>query len=162
MIDAQVKILLVEDSDSDAELALTALAGRCQAHQIVVVSDGEDALNYLYCRGGFSGRASGNPSLIVLDIKMPKVDGLEVLRAIKADEQLKVIPVVMLTSSREERDVIESYRLGSNAYVVKPLVFAEFFEAVKELGVFWLKINEPCPVGGSSANQAGGGLLMHS
>ena len=150
MTNARVRILLVEDSDSDAELALTALAGRCQANQIVVVSDGEDALNYLYFRGSFSGRAPGNPSLIVLDIKMPKVDGLEVLRAIKTDEQLKVIPVVMLTSSREERDVIESYRLGSNAYVVKPLVFAEFFEAVKELGVFWLKINEPCPVGGEA------------
>lgn len=148
MTNVRAKVLLVEDSDYDAELTLTALAGRCHADQIVVVGDGEDALDYLYFRGMFSARAPGNPSLIVLDIKMPKVDGLEVLRVIKTDEQLKVIPVVMLTSSREERDVIESYRLGSNAYVVKPLVFSEFYEAVKELGVFWLKINEPYPVGG--------------
>lgn len=148
MINARVKILLVEDSDSDVELTLTALADRCRADQIFVVSDGEDALDYLYFRGKYADRAMGNPALIVLDIKMPKVDGLEVLRAIKADEQLKVIPVVMLTSSREEKDVAECYRLGSNAYVVKPLVFTEFYEAVKALGVFWLKINEPYPLNG--------------
>ncbi len=148
MTSARVKVLLVEDSDYDAELTLTALADRCQADQIVVVGDGEDALDYLYFRGNYADRPPGNPALIVLDIKMPKVDGLEVLRAIKTDERLKVIPVVMLTSSREEKDVVESYRLGSNAYVVKPLVFAEFYEAVKELGTFWLRINEPFPLNG--------------
>ena len=148
MTDARVKVLLVEDSDYDAELALTALADRCHADQIVVLGDGEDALDYLYFRGNYADRPPGNPALIVLDIKMPKVDGLEVLRTIKTDERLKVIPVVMLTSSREEKDVVESYRLGSNAYVVKPLVFAEFYEAVRELGTFWLKINEPFPLSG--------------
>ncbi|MFN7086575.1 MAG: response regulator [Burkholderiales bacterium] len=148
MTDARVKVLLVEDSDYDAELALTALADRCHANEIVVVGDGEDALDYLYFRGNYADRPPGNPALIVLDIKMPKVDGLEVLRTIKTDERLKVIPVVMLTSSREEKDVVESYRLGSNAYVVKPLVFTEFYEAVRELGTFWLKINEPFPLNG--------------
>jgi CheY-like chemotaxis protein len=127
------------------ELALTALEDYNLANEVVVVRDGEEALNYLYCRNGFANRNSGSPAVMLLDLKLPKVDGLEVLRQVKADEQLKLIPVVVLTSSHEEKDLVTSYRLGVNAYVVKPVDFHQFVNAIKELGVFWAVINAPPP-----------------
>ena len=139
------RILLAEDDPNDVELTLMALADYNLANEVVVVSDGEEALDYLYRRGDFKSRHPGNPVVMLLDLKMPKVDGLEVLRAIKADEQFKTMPVVVLTSSREESDLAESYQLGVNAYVVKPVDFHEFVNAVKQLGVFWAAINEPPP-----------------
>lgn len=139
------RILLVEDSLRDAELALDALASNHLANQVVHVRDGADALDYLYRRGPFADRSDGQPAVVLLDLKMPKVDGLEVLRTIKSDANMKAIPVVILTSSREENDLIESYKLGVNAYVVKPVDFQQFIAAVKELGVFWAIINEPPP-----------------
>ena len=139
------RILLVEDNHNDVELTLRALAESHLANEVVVVRDGAEALDYLYQRGDYALRAHENPVLILLDIKMPKVDGLEVLRQLKQDEQLKLIPVVIMTSSREEQDVIESYRLGVNAYVVKPIDFPQFTEAIKTLGLFWIVINQPPP-----------------
>lgn len=139
------RILLAEDNPKDVELTLTALAEHNLANEVVVVNDGAEALDYLFCRGKFKMRITDNPVVVLLDLKMPKVDGLEVLRAIKADESLKAIPVVMLTSSREEKDLIDSYKLGVNAYVVKPVDFQQFIEAVKELGAFWALLNEPPP-----------------
>jgi len=139
------RILLAEDNPHDVELTLTALAEHHLANEVVVVNDGAEALDYLYCRGTFALRSPGNPVVVLLDMKMPKVDGREVLRVIKRDERLKCIPVVMLTSSREERDLSESYNHGVNAYVVKPVNFAAFIEAVKQLGGFWALINEPPP-----------------
>jgi CheY-like chemotaxis protein len=139
------RILMVEDDPQDVELTLTALAEYNLANEVVVASDGEEALDYLYCRGKFQARTSENPAVLLLDLKLPKVDGLEVLQRIKADEKLRMIPVVVLTSSREERDMVASYKLGVNAYVVKPVDFHEFVNAIKELGVFWAVINEPPP-----------------
>ena len=139
------RILLVEDDPKDVELTLTALEEYNLANEVLVVGDGEDALDYLHCRGTFGTRTQGNPAVMLLDLKLPKVDGLEVLKEIKSDEKLKVIPVVVLTSSREERDMVASYQLGVNAYVVKPVDFHEFVNAIKELGVFWAVINEPPP-----------------
>ena len=139
------RILIVEDDPKDVELTLTALAEYNLANEVVVTRDGEEALDYLYCRGNFKMRASDNPAVMLLDLKLPKVDGLEVLQHVKSDEKLKMIPVVVLTSSREERDMVASYRLGVNAYVVKPVDFHEFVNAIKELGVFWAVINEPPP-----------------
>ncbi|HXJ34601.1 MAG TPA: response regulator [Candidatus Eisenbacteria bacterium] len=139
------RILMVEDDPNDVELTMTALAEYNLANEVVVTGDGAEALDYLYCRGSFAGRTTDNPAVLLLDLKLPKVDGLEVLRQIKADEKLRVIPVVVLTSSREERDLVESYRLGVNAYVVKPVDFHEFVNAIKELGVFWAVINQPPP-----------------
>ena len=139
-------ILFAEDSAKDVELTLSALAENNLANEVVVVRDGAEALDYLYGRGKFQMRAKGNPAVILLDIKMPKVDGLQVLKTVKSDADLKNIPVVMLTSSREEWDLVESYRLGVNAYVVKPVAFQEFVKAVKDLGAFWAIINEP-PIG---------------
>ena len=138
-------ILLAEDNPKDVELTLTALGEHNLANEVVVARDGEEALDYLLRRGRFAMRAEGNPAVVLLDLKMPRVDGLEVLRRIKSDEVLRNIPVVMLTSSREERDLIESYRLGVNAYVVKPVAFDQFVEAVREIGVFWAILNEPAP-----------------
>jgi CheY-like chemotaxis protein len=137
------RILLVEDNPKDVELTLSALAENNLANEVVVTRDGAEGLDYLYRRGQFKLRAEGNPAVILLDLKMPKVDGLEVLRLIKSDMELKAIPVVMLTSSREEKDLIASYQLGVNAYVVKPVNFRDFADAVKELGVFWAIVNEP-------------------
>ncbi len=139
------RILLVEDDPRDVELVMTTLAEHNLANEVTVAYDGEEALDYLYCRGNFKTRPDGNPAVILLDLKLPKVNGLEVLRQIRTDEKLRMIPVVVLTSSREEKDWIESYRLGVNAYVVKPVDFHEFVDAVRELGVFWGVINEPPP-----------------
>lgn len=138
-------ILLAEDNPRDAELALAAMEEHHIADKVVVCHDGAEVLDYLYCRGQFETRHKGNPAVVFLDLKMPKINGLEVLRTIKNDANLKPIPVVMLTSSREERDLTESYALGANAYVVKPVEFHQFLSAVKELGVFWGVINEPPP-----------------
>jgi len=139
------RILLVEDNPNDAELTLEALGEHNLANEVTWVHDGEEALDFLFCRGAFEGRSCNDLAVILLDLKLPKVDGLEVLRAIKSDLHLKMIPVVILTSSREERDLVESYRLGVNAYVVKPVAFKEFMKAVEELGVFWALVNEPPP-----------------
>jgi CheY-like chemotaxis protein len=139
------RILIVEDDPKDVELTLTALEEYNLANEVVVTRDGEEALDYLFCRGNFAPRTSENPAVLLLDLKLPKVDGLEVLQQIKSDEKLKMIPVVVLTSSREERDMVASYKLGVNAYVVKPVDFHEFVNAIKELGIFWAVINEPPP-----------------
>jgi CheY-like chemotaxis protein len=139
------RILMVEDDPKDVELTLTALEEYNLVNEVVVVRDGQEALDYLYCQGQFSARLRDNPAVIMLDLKLPKVDGLEVLNRIKSDGRLKMIPVVVLTSSREERDMMRSYQLGVNAYVVKPVDFHEFVNAVRELGVFWAVINQPPP-----------------
>ena len=139
------RILLVEDDPRDVELTLTALDDYKLANEVVVARDGQQALDYLRCQGEYSTRVNENPAVLLLDLKLPKVDGLEVLKEIKADERLKLIPIVVLTSSQEEKDMIRSYTLGVNAYVVKPVDFHEFINAVKELGVFWALINEPPP-----------------
>lgn len=139
------RILLVEDDPRDTELTMTALEEYHLSNEVVVATDGAEALDYLFCRGNFQGRSSENPAVLLLDLKLPKVDGLEVLQQIRSDEKLKMIPVVVLTSSREERDKLASYQLGVNAYVVKPVDFHEFVNAIKELGVFWAIINEPPP-----------------
>jgi CheY-like chemotaxis protein len=138
-------ILLVEDSLRDAELTMTALQEHSLANEIVHVRDGAEALDYLYRRGPFANRTTSDPAVVFLDLKMPKVDGLEVLNTIKSDNTLKAIPVVMLTSSREEADLVRSYKLGVNAYVVKPVDFQAFVEAVREVGAFWAVLNEPPP-----------------
>jgi CheY-like chemotaxis protein len=139
------RILLVEDDPRDVELTLTALDDYKLANEVVVARDGQEALDFLYCRGQFLDRPNDNPAVMLLDLKLPKVDGLEVLKQIKSDEQLKMIPVVVLTSSHEEQDMMRSYKFGVNAYVVKPVDFHEFVNAIKELGVFWAVINEPPP-----------------
>ena len=139
------RILLVDDSPRDTELALDALAQHNLANEVVALRDGAEALDYLYRRGQFADRGNGNPAVVMLDLKMPKVDGIEVLRQIKSDPQLKMIPVVVMTSSREEQDLVKSYELGVNAYIVKPVGFQEFVEAVKIVGAFWAVFNEPPP-----------------
>ncbi len=139
------RVLLVEDDPRDVELTLTALEEYNLANEVVVARDGEKALDYLYCRSEFSTRTNGNPAVMLLDLKLPKVDGLEVLQQVRHDERLKMIPVVVLTSSHEEKDLVRSYQLGVNAYVVKPVDFHEFVNAIKELGVFWAVINQPPP-----------------
>lgn len=136
-------ILLVEDDPKDIELTLTALEEYNLANEIVVVRDGVEALDYLYRRGKFEQRSHGYPVVVLLDLKMPRLDGVQVLQQIKADEQLRLIPVVVLTSSRESRDLEECYKLGVNAYVVKPVRFTEFIKAIKQIGMFWVLINEP-------------------
>ena len=139
------RLLLVDDSPRDTELALNALKQHNLANEVVVLRDGAEALDYLHRRGEFTGRANDQPAVILLDLKMPKVDGLEVLRQIKSDPQLKVIPVVVMTSSREEQDLVNSYQLGVNAYIVKPLNFHEFSDAIKQVGAFWAVLNQPPP-----------------
>jgi two-component system, response regulator len=138
-------ILFVDDSPRDTELALAAFEEFRLVNQIVALRDGAEALDYLFRRGKFAGRADEHPAVVLLDLKMPKVDGLEVLRQIKGDPGLRTIPVVVMTSSREEQDLIRSYELGVNAYVVKPVKFPEFVEAVKGVGAFWIMFNEPPP-----------------
>ena len=139
------RILLVEDNMNDVELTLAALGEHHLSNRVDVVRDGVEAIDYLYKRGGYSDRLDGNPLVMLLDLKMPRMDGLEVLKRVKGDASLKSIPVVMLTSSREEQDVVESYKLGVNAYVVKPVAFTAFVDVVKHLGLFWVLINEPPP-----------------
>ncbi|BBK32940.1 response regulator [Allostella humosa] len=139
-------ILLVEDNPRDLELTLAALAKCNLANEIVVTRDGAEALDYLHCRNGFAGRDPGDPAVVLLDLKLPKVDGLEVLEHVKHDPERRRIPVVMLTSSREERDLVRSYELGVNAFVVKPVNFNEFHEAIQDLGMFWAILNEPPPL----------------
>ena len=136
------RILLVEDSARDAELILDALDGHKLANEVVHVRDGAEALDYLYRRGQFADRSDDQPILMLLDLKLPRVDGLEVLRQMKGDAALKMIPVVMMTSSREEQDLLRSYELGVNAYVVKPMKFQDFVEAVKQVSGFWAVLNE--------------------
>jgi CheY-like chemotaxis protein len=135
-------ILLAEDSPNDAELTLEALADNNLANRVTHVKDGVEAMEFLRCEGQYSSRSPAHPAVVILDIKMPRMDGIEVLRAIRSDNKLKMIPVVMLTSSREEQDLVQSYELGINAYVVKPVKFSEFMEAVKTLGGFWAVLNE--------------------
>jgi CheY-like chemotaxis protein len=142
-------ILLAEDNPKDVELTLEAMVGNNLANQVVVVKDGVEVLEFLRCKGKYKLREAGNPALVLLDIKMPRMDGIEVLRLIRSDPALKRIPIVILTSSREEKDLINTYDLGVNAYVVKPVDFRQFIEAVKQLGSFWAVINELPPEGGS-------------
>ena len=138
------KILLAEDNERDVELILNALHEFCPA-EVSVARDGVEALDYLTYSGKFKDRSWGHPSVIILDVKMPRLNGIEVLKTIKSKEEWRYIPVVMLTSSREERDLAECYRVGVNAYVVKPVDFTEFMESVKEIGLFWVKFNEQPP-----------------
>ena len=140
------KILLVEDDPNDVELTVMALTENHLANEIVVARDGEEALDFLYRRGAHESREAANPIVVLLDLKLPKVDGLEVLKQVKSDPDLRAIPVVMLTSSREERDLIRSYDLGTNAYVAKPVGFEELVESVKKVGLFWTVVNHP-PLG---------------
>jgi two-component system, response regulator len=135
-------ILLAEDSAADAEMAIDALREAKLANPVVHVEDGVEALDYLNCRGKFEGRGKGNPSVVLLDIKMPRLDGLEVLKRMREDERFKRVPVVILSSSREESDLVESWNLGVNAYVVKPVDVSQFFNAVQVLGQFWTVLNE--------------------
>jgi CheY-like chemotaxis protein len=139
-------VLLVEDDPKDVELTLAALEDNHLANRVAVVENGEEALDYLYRRGKFKMRSGGNPIVVLLDNKMPKVNGLEVLKTIKADEHLKIIPVVALTSSRQTPDLVEFYKHGVNAYVVKPVDFYDLVKAIKHLGIFWAAINEPPPL----------------
>ncbi|MBW4510055.1 MAG: response regulator [Scytonematopsis contorta HA4267-MV1] len=139
------RILLVEDSINDVELILTSLAENNLGNEVVVVRDGEEALDYLYRRGVYRLRREGNPVVVLLDLKLPKVDGIEVLGHLKRERSLRTVPVVVLTSSREESDLAQCYELGTNAYVVKPIDFHEFVDAIKGLGLFWAIINEPPP-----------------
>lgn len=139
----EVEILLVEDNPADAELATRALKKHNLANHLAVVTDGEEALDFVFVRGQFSKRnVEDGPKVILLDLKLPKVDGLEVLRAIKGDPRTKIIPVIVLTSSREEKDLVESYRLGVNSYILKPVDFDKFVDAVKDIGYYWLLLNQ--------------------
>jgi CheY-like chemotaxis protein len=139
------RILLAEDNENDVELTLAALGEHNLANEVVVVRDGAEALDYLLGRGKFAGHANGLPVVVMLDLKMPKVDGLEVLHQMRTRPELRHIPVVMVTSSREEQDLVRSYQLGVNAYVVKPVDFQQFMESIKQIGFFWAVINEPPP-----------------
>lgn len=144
MIENSIEILLVEDNSNDVELTLHALKKNNLANRIHVVRDGVEALEYLFCNGAYVGRdVNHTPKVILLDLKLPKMDGMEVLKHIKSDERTRSIPVVVLTSSREERDIVESYRLGVNSYITKPVDFEQFTEAVRQLGLYWLLLNQP-------------------
>lgn len=138
-------ILLVEDNPHDLELTLIALSKSQLANQVVICRDGAEALDYLLARGDYAGRSAGNPAVVLLDLKLPKVDGLEVLKTVRETHSLRSMPVVMLTSSKEEQDLVRSYELGVNAYVVKPVDFTEFVRAIADLGIFWAVLNEPPP-----------------
>jgi CheY-like chemotaxis protein len=143
-------ILLVEDNPNDAELTLEALSYNHLANRVIHVRDGVEAMEYLRREGAYAARSPGHPAVTILDIKMPRMDGIEVLRAVRADAALKTLPVVMLTSSREEQDLVRSYELGINAYVVKPVEFSEFVRAVREIGIFWAVLNELPPQAGEA------------
>lgn len=147
-------ILLVEDNPRDLELTLVALGRGQLANDVVVVRDGEEALDYLLCTGPFVDRPAGHPAVVLLDLKLPKIDGLQVLHRIKSDDKLRSTPVVVLTSSREEQDLVSSYNYGVNAYVVKPVGFKAFIEAIQDLGIFWAVLNEP-PPGSARRSRAG-------
>jgi CheY-like chemotaxis protein len=136
-----VEILLVEDSATDAEMTIRSLKRRGLANQLVWVRDGAEALDFIYCSGAYGDRRNGHPKLVLLDLKMPKVNGIEVLQRLKSDESTRAIPVVMLTSSAEESDVVKSYQLGVNSYLVKPVDFGEFMEAVVQMGLYWAVLN---------------------
>lgn len=139
----EVEILLVEDNPNDAELATRALKKHNLANHLAVVTDGEEALDFVFARGKYGHRNVGSgPKIILLDLKLPKVDGLEVLRAVKSDPRTKTIPVIVLTSSKEEKDIIESYKLGVNSYILKPVDFDKFVDAVKDIGYYWLLLNQ--------------------
>jgi len=139
----EVEILIVEDNPNDAEMALRALKKNKLANNVLIVEDGEEALNFIFARGKFSDREKNNrPKIILLDLKLPKVNGLEVLKEIKSNEQTKIIPVIVMTSSKQETDLIESYRLGVNSYIVKPVDFDKFVDAVRDLGLYWLLLNQ--------------------
>lgn len=147
MINTQVKkILIVDDSPKDVELAIAALAEKNLANEVIVAEDGEEALDYLYKRGKFADNENDNLAVILLDIKMPKLDGIEVLRHIRSNPKFRLIPVIMVTSSAEERDLVESYNLGANSYVVKPVDISQFIDAIKVLGQYWAVINQPPPI----------------
>ena len=142
----EVEILLVEDSPGDAELTIRALRRNKIAHEIQVVEDGVEALDFLFCRGSHGDRSfSHPPKLVLLDLKLPKVDGLEVLQAIRADERTRAIPVVIFTSSKQQKDVIKGYKLGVNAFVQKPVDFEQFGEAIRQIGMFWMLLNQAPP-----------------
>ncbi|HLY62195.1 MAG TPA: response regulator [Terriglobia bacterium] len=146
MTDKGIEILLVEDNPKDVKLTLHALNSRKLANHIDVTRDGEEALDYLFCRGNYASRSFEHPPrLVLLDLKLPKVDGLEVLRALKSDYRTKAIPVVILTASKEEKDMVDGYHLGVNAYIQKPVDFDQFQNIVEQLGLFWLVVNEPPP-----------------
>ncbi len=156
------RILLVEDKAKDAELTLLALEGHALANEVVVVRDGVEALDFLHARGKFSGRSDGDPVVVLLDVKMPRMGGLEVLRHVKADPRLKKIPIVMLTSSREEPDLTQAYELGANAYVVKPVGFQQFTDAVSQVGAFWAVLNEVARPSGKEQTSARAGEVISS
>ncbi|MBK7279536.1 response regulator [Candidatus Aalborgicola defluviihabitans] len=139
------RILLVEDNPNDLELTLEALSEYHLTNEVVVARDGQEAMDYLLRQGQFADRPPWNPAVVLLDLKLPKIDGMEVLRLIKTDAQLKVVPVVIMTASREERDLAQGYMLGANAYVVKPVDFHELIDAVKALGIFWAVVNQSPP-----------------
>ncbi|MCR4347455.1 MAG: response regulator [Sulfuricaulis sp.] len=139
-------ILLVEDNPNDEELTLRALKKNNILNEVTVVRDGAEALDYLFCHGAYAGRdASQSPAVTLLDLKLPKVEGLEVLKRLRADERTRLLPVVILTSSKEEQDMVNGYRLGANSYIRKPVDFTKFMEAVRQLGLYWLVLNEPPP-----------------
>jgi two-component system, response regulator len=142
-----VEILLVEDSESDLQLTLRALKKANVANRIEVARDGEEALDFMFARGAHAGRLAENPRLVLLDLKLPKVDGLDVLRALKAEEKTRSVPIVILTSSNEQRDIVESYDLGVNSYIVKPVDFEGFMQAVAELGLYWMLLNQSPNIG---------------
>jgi CheY-like chemotaxis protein len=146
----EIEILLVEDNAADAEMTLRALRRNNLANKVHWVKDGEEALDYVFGRGAYSGREAGLPRLVMLDLKMPKVDGIEVLRALKADAATRAVPVVVMTSSNEERDVVASYQLGVNSYIVKPVQFDAFLETVAKIGLYWVLTNR-VPTGGGAA-----------
>ena len=143
-----IEILLVEDNANDVELTLHALAKHNLANKIHVLRDGEEAMNFLFCRGPFSERTFDNPpKVVLLDLKLPKIDGLEILRALKSDPRTRAVPVVVMTSSLQQRDMVDSYHLGVNSYIQKPINFGEFQEVIRQLGYYWLAVNQPPPAG---------------
>ncbi|MEW5747716.1 MAG: response regulator [Candidatus Thermoplasmatota archaeon] len=142
----EARILLVEDNPDDVELTLRAFRKNRILNEVAVVRDGEEALDYLFCRGAFADREHENPAVVLLDLKLPKIDGFEVLRRIRAEERTKMLPVVILTSSKEQQDLVTGYSLGANSYVRKPVDFEQFTDAAQKLGLYWLVLNEPPPV----------------